>query len=52
MNYNNDYEDDCKYDLYGNPLDKQPIKDTSTKGCGWLIAIFIISLIISIIISL
>lgn len=27
-------------------------EDTSTKGCGWLIAIFIISLIISIIISL
>ena len=48
MNYDNDYEDD----LYGNPLDKQPIKDTSTKGCGWLIAIFIISIIISIIISL
>lgn len=34
--------------------DKQDIipKDTSTKGCGWLIAIFIISLIISIIILL
>lgn len=52
MNYDNDYNNDYEDDPYGNPWKVQPVKDTSTKGCGWLIAIFIISLIISIIISL
>lgn len=60
--YNHDFPDleEQIYEPYletdpNEPCDKQDIiipKDTSTKGCGWLIAIFIISLIISIIISL
>jgi hypothetical protein len=60
--YNHDFPDleEQIYEPYleedlNQPYDKQDIitpKDTSTKGCGWLIFIFIISIIISIIISL
>lgn len=60
--YNHDFPDleEQIYEPYleedlNQPCDKQDViipKDTSTKGCGWLIFIFIISIIISIIISL
>lgn len=47
MYIENDYKDE-----YGDPWKVQPVKDTSTKGCGWLIVAFIVAIIISIILSL